>query len=102
MHVSRIQQTHRNSTFRWLVVVCLALVAITATAQAVHYHPDQVAGAASHCSLCLVMHSAVAVTHSAEISFSFQTSTYLPMSEDSQRQSASTSFALFSRPPPLV
>jgi hypothetical protein len=102
MHVTSIKQPRASLAVRWMVVLCLALVAFGAGAQALHYHSDQSTDAANHCSLCLVMHSAPAVTHSAPVGFSFQTTAYLPASADVTGASSAASFALFSRPPPLA
>src|SRR5579863_10288768 len=58
MQVTFIKQPRASLAVRWMIVLCLALVAFAAGAQALHYHADQSAEAAKHCSLCLVMHSA--------------------------------------------
>jgi hypothetical protein len=102
MQVSSLQQSRASAAVRWLVLLCLALVTITATAQAVHFHPDQAVGAANHCSICVVMHSAAVAAHQVQLDSSFQTSGYLHVSVESGHISSLASFALFSRPPPLV
>lgn len=101
--MNHVQQVRASSTFRWLAVLCLALISISASAQVLHFHADdQVAGAAKHCSICLVLHATPAVAQSVLVNVSFQTTAYLQVWANPAHNSASASFALFSRPPPLV
>jgi AhpD family alkylhydroperoxidase len=102
MQVTLGKQARSGIAVRWLVLLCLLLVSIAATAQVLHVHPEQAADAPTHCALCLVMHSAAAVAHSVQLDFSLQTAAFLTASLDSQRPSVVNSFALFSRPPPLA
>jgi hypothetical protein len=102
MQVTLIKQPRASSTFRWLVVLCLALVSLSATAQVVHFHADDLSGIEKHCPICSVLHSATPLTHSVQLDFSFQTTAPLHFCAGPDHHSFSASFALFSRPPPLV
>lgn len=97
-----IKQPRAGSIFRWIAAFCLALVLLAGTTQALHFHSDQLGGTAKDCPLCVVLHWTAAVVHSVQVSFSFQTTAYLPVSTDHVQISAGSSFALFSRPPPLA
>lgn len=102
MQVSSQQQARSGLPARWLVVLCLALVSVAATAQVLHFHSDELVNTPKHCSICLVLHSVVPVAHSVHLDFSLQITAFRAAGVDSDCQSAAESFALFSRPPPLV
>lgn len=102
MQVRSLEKSRSAAIFRWLVFLCLVLVSIAATAQAMHFHSDQAARTTNHCSICLVMHSAAVAAHQVQLDSSFQSSGYLHVSANSARVSSLASFALFSRPPPLA
>lgn len=91
-----------SSVARWLAVVCLALVCISATAQALHFHPNEPGDSAKHCPICPVLHSTAPLAQSLQFSFALQYAAYLPFAAGISRQSLEKSFALFSRPPPLA
>jgi hypothetical protein len=91
-----------TAAFRWLVFLCLLLVTASATAQVAHLHADQLSGTAKHCPICPVLHSLTPLVYSVQLHFSFQTAAYLCSPEDAVHQLDSSSFALFSRPPPAL
>jgi len=92
----------RSVGIRCLLFLCLALVSVSATAQVLHVHADDLAGTAKHCSICSTLHSSAPLTHALYLDFSFRTAGYLSIAADSDCQILFASFALFSRPPPLV
>ncbi|HEY6253387.1 MAG TPA: hypothetical protein VI685_25805 [Candidatus Angelobacter sp.] len=96
------KQARSGRAAPWLVVLCLALVSVAATAQVLHFHVDQLAGTAKHCPICPALHSVVPLAHSVHLDFSLQTTAFLAASIVPHRQSVATSFALLSRPPPLA
>jgi hypothetical protein len=102
MQLTGYKQERSSIVVRCLIVLCLALVSIAATSQVLHYHADQTADTATHCALCLVMHSAPAISHPLQLDFSLQTTAFITTSLDPARQPVANWFALFSRPPPLV
>jgi hypothetical protein len=84
------------------VLLCLTLFLLSATAQVLHIHSDQMPGSAKHCPMCPVLHSVAPLIHSLQLDVSFQTTAYLPPCFDSHRHAVESSFALFSRPPPSL
>jgi hypothetical protein len=97
-----VQPVRSPSIFRCLVFVCLVLLCVSAAAQVVHAHSDQVPGTVQHCPICQILHSVTPLVYSIQLNFSFQTAAYLSACADSARQSLAQSFALFSRPPPPI
>jgi hypothetical protein len=97
-----IQQPRASLVVRWMVVFCLILVSVAASAQAAHYHLDQSDGASKHCSLCLVLHSAASLTGAVQVSSSCQATGYMVVLADSADTAFPVPFRLFSRPPPLA
>jgi membrane protein YdbS with pleckstrin-like domain len=85
-----------------LIFLAVLLVLITATAQAVHFHPDASANEIKNCAVCqLAAATALAILVIAlpilrrRITFAF-------CSDQPQAGSIFASFNLFSRPPPLA
>jgi hypothetical protein len=100
--VTASRQFHLSCATRWFLFLCLGLVFLLATTQVLHSHADdQLAGTSKHCSVCLVLHATPILTQAVQIVFSFQATGYLPSWADLCTKSSLTSFALFSRPPPL-
>ncbi|MBZ5530234.1 MAG: DUF2607 family protein [Acidobacteriia bacterium] len=84
-----------------VVCACLLLVVMSAAVQALHLHPTDLDDA-KHCSVCQLAHSAIHVSAPAALTVSAHATAYLHAVGDSEPHSNLTSFALFSRPPPLV
>jgi hypothetical protein len=102
MHVTFIKQPSKAHAVRWLVVLCLALLSLTAAAQVLHFHADDLSGIEKRCPICSVLHSATPLTQAVELDFSFQTTALLQFSTSPNRRSFSGLFVLFSRPPPAL
>lgn len=102
MQVIGNRQARSGIAARCLIFLCLALVSVAATAQVLHFHADQLSGAPKHCPICPVLHSMTPLAHSVQLDFSLHGTAFLPATIESHRQSPADSFALFSRPPPLV
>lgn len=100
--VIQIKQPRSTSVTRWLVLLCLVLVAVVGTAQALHFHADDLAATDKHCPLCQTLHSTTPLVHTLQLNFSFQAVAYFLCRTSSHKQSVYSPFALFSRPPPLV
>jgi membrane protein YdbS with pleckstrin-like domain len=85
-----------------LIFLAVLLVLITATAQAVHFHPDASANEIKNCAVCqLAAATALAILVIAlpvlrrRVTFAF-------CSEKPQTSNVVASFSLFSRPPPAA
>jgi hypothetical protein len=102
MHVIPIKQPGQAHAVRWLVVLCLALLSLTAAAQVLHFHADDFSGIEKHCPICSVLHSATPLPHAVQLDFAFQTTALLQFSANPDQRSFSLLFALFSRPPPAL
>lgn len=102
MQLTWHKQARSGVALRWLVFLCLALVAVTATAQALHFHVDQLAGTPKHCPICPVLHSVTPLAHSVQLDFSLHTTAFLAASAESHRYLLENTFSLFSRPPPVA
>jgi len=102
MHVTFIKQHGKAHAVRWLVVLCLALLSLTAAAQVLHFHADDSSGIEKHCPICSVLHSATPLAHAVQLDFAFQTTALLQFSTNPDHRSFSRQFALFSRPPPVL
>jgi hypothetical protein len=91
-----------SPALRWMAVLCLLLVSLTAMAQAMHFHADDAAEATKHCSVCLALHSVTPAVHAVHFDFALHASGYLLSSAEPAQKSFLESASLFSRPPPLV
>lgn len=90
----------RTTAFkRWVVAVCLLLLAFTVAAQS-HLHPDDSASALKHCSICQVAHSSAQIAVVAQLQVVFTTSGYLIAAHDHDQLLDLYSAWHFSRPPP--
>jgi len=85
-----------------VIGLCLFLVVMSAGVQALHIHPADLVNDTKHCSVCQVAHSAIQVPALSALCFSFHATDFLPAAADSDSYNNPASFALFSRPPPLV
>ena len=81
-----------------VAMLCLALLAMLAFAQATHLHPNDTD--ADHCQLCIVMHTVVPAAAAAAVIVIVQLGASTPPAEPivvaRQRQ-----IRLFIRPPPI-
>lgn len=102
MHVRSIKQTTKARAVRWLVIVCLALLSVTAAAQVLHFHADELTGIEKHCPICSVLHSVAPLAHAVQLDFSFQTAFLPRVSVGLNHDSFAGTFALFCRPPPAL
>jgi hypothetical protein len=91
---------HSSPAKRWLVLICLLLVATMAAAQTLHQHANDLAPNGKHCPICLVAHSAVQVASMVQLHVAVQTTGYLFFPASIDRKSPLDSTPLFSRPPP--
>ena len=94
-----INLTHSPAK-RWLIVLCVLLVATVATAQTLHLHTDDLAPNGKHCPFCQVAHSAVQIVPIAQLQVALQETGYSFFPASLDRKSPSDSTPLFSRPPP--
>lgn len=102
MHVMSIKQPRKTRALRWLVVLCLALLSLTAATQVLHFHADEFSGIEKHCPICSVLHSAAPLAHAVQLDFSFQTTALLHIPTTPDQHSFAAAFALFCRPPPVL
>jgi hypothetical protein len=102
MHLTSIKQTNKSYAVRCLVVLCVALLSLTAAAQVLHFHADDFSGIEKRCPLCSVLHSVTPLVHAVQLDFSYQTTALLQVSTTSDHGSFFGLFALFSRPPPSL
>jgi hypothetical protein len=93
---------HFSSVARWTAVLCLLLVGLVAAAQAVHYHPDELANDAKHCTVCQLAHASAQVGPVAQLSVSLTVTTFVVHSPDADPKPVPDTFSLFSRPPPSL
>jgi len=85
---------------RWVIVLCVLLVAAVATVQALHIHADDLAPNGKHCPICQVSHSAVQTVSVSQSHVALQAAGYLFSPASIDRKSSLDSTPLFSRPPP--
>jgi hypothetical protein len=91
-----------SSPRRWAVLVCLLLVTITAVAQTLHAHPDELSARGKHCSVCQVAYAPAQKTGTAHVDFGFARTFFFVFFNHPDPQSAIAPFSLFCRPPPLA
>jgi hypothetical protein len=78
------------------------LVGLVAAAQAVHYHPDELANDARHCKICQVAHASAQPGPVAPLFVSLAISAFIAHSDDADPKAVPDTFSLFSRPPPSL
>jgi hypothetical protein len=78
----------------------LLLVGLVAAAQAVHYHPNEPANDARHCSICQVAHASAQTGPVAQLFVSITITAFVAHSDDADPKPVPDTFSLFSRPPP--
>ena len=85
----------------FLTLLCILLVAVSGTLQAAHTHPN---GAAFHadCSLCAAAHATSQVVQSPAPAPPVAVVAVLASSPESVAPTALSTFALFTRPPPVA
>jgi hypothetical protein len=91
-----------RSTWRILLaLVCILLVAVAGTVQVAHAHAD---GADTHadCSLCAAAHITVHLAHTPAPALKVAVVSVLEALPPSVLPSALSTFALFTRPPPVA
>jgi hypothetical protein len=91
---------HPSPAKRWLVLLCLLLIATMTAAQTLHRHADDPAPNGKHCPICQVAHSAVQIVPTAQLHVALQAANYLFFPASIDRKSSLDSAPLFSRPPP--
>lgn len=86
---------------RWITVVCLLLVVLLTSAEAIHIHPDSaISRDGSRCLLCLSLHANAPVASSAQplpVQFAV---TMLSVTQEFQSKGIASRLELFTRPPP--
>ena len=85
---------------RWMTFVCLLLVVVLTSAEAVHIHPDSaISRDGTRCLLCFSLHASarVASTHPMPVQFAV---TMLSVTYEVQAQGIASRLELFTRPPP--
>jgi hypothetical protein len=92
---------HSSPAKRWLVLLCLLLIATMTAAQTLHLHPDELTPNGKHCPLCQVAHSAVQTVSMVQLHVAMQATGTLFFPASIDRKSPSDSTPLFSRPPPV-
>jgi hypothetical protein len=78
------------------------LVGLVAAAQAVHYHPDELANDASHCKICQVAHASAQPGPVAPLFVSLTLLAFVVRFDDADPKPVPDTFSLFSRPPPSL
>jgi hypothetical protein len=84
-----------------LAILCVLLLAVSATVQVGHTHPD---GAVSHpdCSLCVTAHVVTQIVQSPAPAPVMAVHALLETSLPAVTPTALSTFALFTRPPPAA
>jgi Protein of unknown function (DUF1275) len=89
-----------RATRRWLVAVCILLLAVSAVAQS-HLHPDDSITSPKHCPICQVAHSiSIQVAVVSQLHVMFTTTGYLDFAQDHDQLLDLYAAWHFSRPPP--
>ena len=83
-----------------LAILCVLLVVVTGTVQAVHFHTDGADGHAN-CSLCATAHVSIQLTQTPVPKQILRVTTVLPALRPMVLSSGLSNFALFNRPPPV-
>jgi hypothetical protein len=91
-----------SPALRWAAVLCLLLIGIAATAQALHSHPNELAGDAKHCATCQIAHAPAKVGPVFELVSRPAATVFLVSLSKCQPKALFASFSLFSRPPPAL
>lgn len=91
-----------SSATRWIAILCLLLVGLVAAAQAVHYHPNELANEAKHCTICQLAHASAQVGPVAQLSVGLTTTAFVVHSPDVDPKPVPDTFSLFCRPPPSL
>ena len=92
-----------KSASKWPTLLCILLVLVFTSTQAVHFHSGEDARATSQCTLCLVTHSAVVslcALPSAAVAASHVIGAVVTELPQAVLQSAF--FEYYSRPPPAA
>jgi hypothetical protein len=87
---------------RWTAVLCLLLAGLVAAAQAVHYHPNELANDARHCTICQLAQASAQTGPAAQLFVSLAVSGLVVHSDDAAFRPVPDTFSLFSRPPPSL
>jgi len=101
----RLQQDHFSSAYsarNWRIIACILLVGIAVAAQTLHSHPDGIVSDSKHCSACHLAHSPANLGPVVELAYVPVGATSLYSIVTLHPGSFLASFALFSRPPPVV
>jgi hypothetical protein len=87
---------------RLLLLACLSLIAITAVAQATHYHANDLSSNDSSCAICQVAHAPVAVGSLVFVAIVLAVTCFVILVPRPAPTVVFQDFFLFSRPPPKV
>jgi hypothetical protein len=83
-----------------LAILCVLLVVVTGTVQAVHFHTDEADGHAN-CSLCATAHVSIQLVQTPVPAQVSSIATVLPALRPVVLSIGASTFALFNRPPPV-
>lgn len=87
---------------RWLMLLCLMLLVVSAGAQALHFHSDNLPATAKHCPICPAAHSAAQIVLVIHLDSGLNIAGYLTSTPDLERKSTFAPSWHYSRPPPLA
>jgi hypothetical protein len=86
----------------WLLLVCLLLLAVSAGAQVLHFHSDNLPATAKHCPICPVAHSVAQIVLVIHLESVLNLAGYLRSARGLEHKSTFELPWYYSRPPPLA
>jgi hypothetical protein len=103
MKVRRVDTAHLTPARRWVIQICLCLLAVMLLSQALHVHPNDFTQTdVKHCTVCQLAHAPIQATPIPHLTFGLARTAFLSLSADRHPKLVLASFSLFCRPPPLV
>jgi len=85
---------------RWMTALCLLLVVVLTSAEAIHVHPDgAISRDGTRCLLCVSLHAKAPVASARPLPVQF-TVTDLAVTYEVQAKGIASRLELFTRPPP--
>jgi hypothetical protein len=100
MQSKQVSFADTRSVRKWTALLCLLLAGMACTAQALHSHPDDLAGGAKHCAACQVAHAAARVAPVAHSLVHLTSTALVGLFPSPTIKHGPDSFPLFCRPPP--
>jgi len=100
VRVIKNRQFGKSIFQRWMTVLCLLLVVLLTSAEAVHFHPDSaISRHGSPCLLCFSLHANAPVASAQPLPVQFSV-TVFAIAYEVQAKGIASRLELFTRPPP--